>query len=89
VLESIAVAFSHFRDSKTIPALHGLRKQDVAVQTLIELSADESADVRDWATFGLAVQTERDDPDVRAALLARMNDPDDVTREEAIRGLAI
>ena len=61
---------------------------DVAVKTLIELSADESADVRDWATFGLAVQIDRDDASLREALLARLDDLDDDTREEAIRGLA-
>ena len=107
VLESIAVAFGHLRDSRSIPALRDLRQhsdervrhgvvfglmgvdEDLAVQTLIELSTDESADVRDWATFGLGVQIKRDDPEVRAALLDRIDDPDDDTREEAIRGLAM
>lgn len=61
---------------------------DLAVQTLIELSADVDPQVRDWATFGLGVQIDRDDPAVRHALMARLEDPDIDTRGEAIRGLA-
>jgi HEAT repeat protein len=59
-----------------------------AVATLIELSADEDADVRDWATFGLGSQTDQDTPELRAALAARLNDPDPTTRAEAMVGLA-
>jgi HEAT repeat protein len=61
---------------------------DLAVQTLIELSADVDPHVRDWATFGLGTQIDRDDPAVRDALMARLEDPDKDTRGEAIRGLA-
>ncbi len=60
---------------------------DLAVETLIELSRDASADVRDWATFGLRSLIERDTPYVREALLARLDDPDDDTRGEALVGL--
>lgn len=60
---------------------------DLAVETLIQLSQDEAAHVRDWATFGLARQIERDTPDVRDALLARLDDPDEDTRAEALAGL--
>jgi HEAT repeat protein len=61
---------------------------DLAVQTLIELSADVDPHVRDWATFGLGVQIDRDDPAVRNVLMDRLEDPDHDTRVEAIRGLA-
>src|SRR5262249_16743405 len=47
---------------------------------------DES--VRDWATFGLGQLIERDTPKLRAALLVRLEDPDEKTRIEAVRGLA-
>lgn len=61
---------------------------DLAVETLVELSRDPAPDVRDWATFGLGTQIERDDSQVRDALVARLNDPDDDTRGEVLRGLA-
>jgi HEAT repeat protein len=103
VLASVAFAFGHLGSTSALHDLRnhsdeGVRHavvfgllgvdEDVAVQTLIELSADESAQVRDWATFALGVESKRDDPDVRKALFARLTDPDDDTREEAIRGLA-
>lgn len=61
---------------------------DLAVDTLAELSNDADASVREWATFGLARQIERDTPQVRDALLARIDDPDAETRAEALAGLA-
>jgi HEAT repeat protein len=61
---------------------------DLAVETLIELSSDNEEHVRGWATFGLATQLDRDDGALRGALLARLHDSDDVTRGEALRGLA-
>jgi len=61
---------------------------DLAVETLIELSQDEEAHVRDWATLGLARQIERDTLELRDALLARLGDPDEDTRAEALAGLA-
>jgi HEAT repeat protein len=62
---------------------------DLAVEALVELSADPDEDVRDWATFGLGAQIERDDPQVREALAARLDDPHDDTRSEAIAGLSV
>jgi HEAT repeat protein len=61
---------------------------DLAVETLVELSRDLDADVRDSATFGLGTQLDRDDAEVREALVARLDDVDDDTRAEALRGLA-
>jgi HEAT repeat protein len=70
--------------------VHGLmgHDDDLAVAALIRLSADWDGDVRDWATFSLAVQIERDTPELREALAARLSDDHGDTRAEAIRGLA-
>src|SRR3954454_1987207 len=62
---------------------------DRAVQALILLSGDSDPSVRDWATFALGVQIERDTPELREALAARLADDDANTRDEAIRGLAL
>ena len=59
-----------------------------AVDTLIELSRDENAHVRDWATFALGSQIDLDTQAVRDALAERLNDTDDDTRREAIKGLS-
>jgi HEAT repeat protein len=56
---------------------------------LIRLSADSEPKVRDWATFGLARQTEQDFPQLRAALADRLADDDPDTLAEAIHGLAV
>lgn len=61
---------------------------DEAVGTLMALSVDAEAQVRDWATFGLGQQIDRGTPAVRAALAARLTDPDPDTRQEAFTGLA-
>jgi HEAT repeat protein len=59
-----------------------------AIGGLTELSMDEDEAVRDWATCGLGTMTDLDSPDLRAALAARLDDPDPVTRAEAMVGLA-
>lgn len=70
--------------------VHGLlcQEDERAIQALIELSADEDTDVRDWATFGLGSQIAADTPEIRDALLARLADEDGATRGEALVGLA-
>ncbi|MFI1352442.1 HEAT repeat domain-containing protein [Streptomyces sp. NPDC020898] len=65
------------------------RSDDPAVGALIELTRDNEADVRDQAVFALGALAEADSPAVREALWARVDDPDQETREQAIRGLAI
>jgi HEAT repeat protein len=59
------------------------------VRALIVLSGDADPTVRDWATFALGVQIERDSTEVRDALAVRLADEDVNTRDEAIRGLAV
>jgi HEAT repeat protein len=70
--------------------VHGLmgHDDDRAVRALVVLSEDEDPAVRDWATFSLGIQIDRDTPEVREALAARLDDEDANTRDEAIRGLA-
>jgi hypothetical protein len=59
------------------------------VDTVIRLSADDDASVRDYACFSLGQQwAEVDMPAVRAALVARLEDDDNDTRCEALAGLA-
>jgi hypothetical protein len=71
--------------------VHGLmgHDDDRAVAALISLSADPDPAVRDWATFSLGVQIDRDTPELREAFAARLSDPDLDTREEAILGLTV
>ncbi len=68
----------------------GLAGQDdpQAISTLITLTNDPNVTVRDWATFDLASQTDWDGPELRAALWARVTDPDNITCGEALKGLA-
>jgi HEAT repeat protein len=71
--------------------VHGLmgHDDDRAVSTLTALSEDGEDSVRDWATFALGVQTERDTPELREVLAARLEDPSPAVRAEALRGLAL
>ncbi|MFQ4142812.1 HEAT repeat domain-containing protein [Chlorogloeopsis sp. ULAP02] len=68
---------------------------ELAINTLIDLSADEDADVRNWATFGLGSMIEINSPAIRDALFKRLIDEKNETeteseiRGEALLGLAI
>jgi len=64
------------------------REEALALEVLIDLTSDPTAHVRDWATFALGTQTEADTPELREALVARLDDEDDDTRCEALVGLA-
>lgn len=67
-------------------------EDQTAIDTLIELTADEDEKVRDWATFGIgdiAVLHDIDSQEIREALAARLNDTYRDARLEAIEGLAL
>jgi HEAT repeat protein len=60
-----------------------------AIKAIIELSSDSDRDVRDYAThFGLDNLCGPDTPEIREALIKRLDDEDDEIRSEAILGLA-
>ena len=69
---------------------HGISRHNdpTAIQTLIELSADEDDEIRDWATFGLGSLIDADTPEIRDALWARCSDTFEDARAEALAGLA-
>jgi HEAT repeat protein len=81
----------HPEDRVRLAAVHGLmhHQDERAVRALIRLSADEDADVRDWATFGLGTQIPLDTPAIRDALHARLHDTHSDTQEEGMYGLAM
>ena len=58
------------------------------VEALVLLSHDPVEEVRSWATFGLAGDRLNRTPGVDDALLARLADPSEEVRVEAVRGLA-
>lgn len=59
-----------------------------AVAALLELMDDPCERVRDWATTSIGQTVSLDGPEIRAALLRRGQDSDEVTRAEALHGLA-
>jgi len=59
-----------------------------AIETLIKLSSDKLSHIRNWATFGLGTQIERNNKAIREALWERVNDKHQETKLEAIVGLA-
>lgn len=61
--------------------------REAVIEALITLTGDENSDVRDWACLGLG-QVDAASPEAREALAARLTDPDDDTRCEALLALA-
>jgi len=61
---------------------------DLVVAALLPRCSDDDDDVRDWATFGIGVQLDRDTPEIRSVLKERVSDPNEDVRLEAICGLA-
>jgi hypothetical protein len=90
-IDRLTALASHASPEVRRGVVHGLmgHDDDRAVHTLILLSDDSDPSVRDWATFALGVQIERDTQELREALAARLADDDANTRDEAIRGLAL
>ncbi len=68
-------------------ALGSFPDDPVSIQQLIVLMRDIDEDVRDWATFGLGNQGETDMPEIRDALMQRVDDPFEDARIEAFIGL--
>ncbi len=60
----------------------------LAITTLINLTTDKVSQIRDWATFGIGTQIERDNKIIREALWLRVDDKHEYTKFEAIVGLA-
>jgi HEAT repeat protein len=89
-VEPLAKFSQHPEPAVRLAIVHGLLCQEapLAIQTLIELSADKDRDVRNWATFGLGSQLEADSAVIRDALMARVSEADDEISGEAIVGLA-
>jgi HEAT repeats len=87
----LATLASHASAEVRRAVVHGLmgHEDDRAVNAMLLLTDDSDPTVRDWATFALGVQIDRDTPEVREALAARLGDDDENTRNEAIRGLAV
>jgi len=65
----------------------GGRTDATSTATLVQLSGDVDTDTRNWATFALGTLSDEDTPAIRDALAARLSDPDDEVRAEAIAGL--
>lgn len=70
-----------------IPNVRDPETDQAVVDVLLKLLVDPEPLVRDWSTFSLSM-TDEDSPQVREALLARLNDSDFHTRGEAAVGLA-
>ncbi|MEN6520499.1 MAG: HEAT repeat domain-containing protein [Armatimonadota bacterium] len=90
VVEPLARLKSHPSADVRYAVVFGLlgQEDEAAVQALIELSTDADDDVRNWATFGLGQQIDLDTPEIREALISRLDDEYDAVRGEALRGLA-
>lgn len=69
-------------------ALGSYPNESLSVQALLQLMRDEDEEVRDWATFGLGVQGDRDSEEIRKALANALDDDCSEVWEEAIAGLA-
>ena len=64
----------HPHEDVRFGVVYGLmcQEDELAIATLIELSADPSIAVRNWATFSLGSQIETDSPEIRQALWNRI-----------------
>ena len=72
--------------------LHAVRRSSKpeAIDALINWSRDPVEDLREWATFALGSQLPLvDAPEIRTALAARLTDPHEATRDEAVIGLGL
>jgi HEAT repeat protein len=77
-----------FQVACALPGVADGRRDDVVVETLIRLMADQDPAVRNWATFGLGRKLDDDSSRIREALWAATEDSTHDVREEAACGLA-
>lgn len=88
-------ALDSFKNHKNSSVRFGLvyaiigKSHKCAIDTLIYLTNDKKPGIRDWATFALGNQKDKKDKKIKAALLIKLKDKDNNTRNEAIHGLAL
>jgi len=91
-LDALLKFANHPDEEIRFSVVHGLMNlnADRATQALLILMGDIDNDIRNWATFAIGTIREGDDtPQIREALFANINDPDEDTRFEALAGLAL
>ncbi len=76
-----------FAVATELPCACGFKPFPEAVNAMIRLTADPDDDVRNWACFGLHQMSAESD-EAREALAARLDDPHNDTRSEALSALA-
>lgn len=89
-IPTVAALSRHPNPEVRMGVVNGLsfQEDELAIATLIELSADEVGDIRDWATFAIGTLLETDTPEIREALACRLEDPHDDAAAEGVAGLA-
>lgn len=78
-------AFVRYRVASAL----GRYADEVAIDALVCLAADQDVMVRDWATFSLGSMLDIDSPIIREALWRNIDDKDVTVAGEALVGLAI
>ena len=78
-----------FAVAVALPSVAGELPDDEVIAAMIRLSRDVDGEVRDWATMGLGTRLEVDNPAIRNALAARLDDDERDTAGDALLGLAL
>jgi HEAT repeat protein len=99
VVDALNTLKAHPNEDVRLGVVFGLTwyDDDRAIAILMELMSDSDEDVRDWATFNIAqlYDLSKDDPqrfdtpEIRQALLERLDDPHWPVKFEALEGLAM
>ena len=92
VVTMLAPFAAHLDEAVREAVLHALRRSNhpQAIAALINLSRDEVDELREWATFALGSQLPLvHGAEVSEALAARLTDPHEPTRDEAVIGLGL